>query len=108
MKTPLQKLLSATWTPPSSTEAPPHNLPPNLIILISEAGSPNYNIVYHGTVGSIAHDTHALEEAIPMWLIEYLLLNKAFAPVQVKISFVLLPYPSKDPDTEPLPELINT
>ncbi|SJL07627.1 uncharacterized protein ARMOST_10977 [Armillaria ostoyae] len=108
IKTPIQKLLSGTWTPPSSTEAPPHNLPPNLIILISEAGSPNYNTVYHGTVGSIAHDTHALEEAMPMWLLEYLLLNKASAPVQVKISFVLLPYPSKDPDTEPLPELINT
>ncbi|KAK0201917.1 hypothetical protein DFS33DRAFT_1375400 [Desarmillaria ectypa] len=106
-KTPLQKLLSGTWTPPSSTEAPPHSLPSNLIILISEEGTPNYNVVYHGTIGSIAHDTQALEEAMPMWLIEYLLLNKAPAPVQVKISFVLLPYPSKDPDTEPLPELIN-
>lgn len=108
VNTPLQKLLSGTWIPPSSSEAPTHNLPPNLIILISEAGSPNYNIIYHGTVGSIAHDTHVLEEAMPMWLIEYLLLNKVVAPVQVKISFVLLPYPSKDSDTEPLPELINT
>ncbi|KAG7440883.1 WD40 repeat-like protein [Guyanagaster necrorhizus] len=108
VKTPLQKLLSGTWSPPSSTEAPPHSLPSNLIILISEEGSPNYNVVYHSTAASTAHDTQVLEEAMPMWLIEYLLLNKAPAPVQVKISFVLLPYPSKGPDTEPLPELINT
>lgn len=44
-----------------------------------------------------------------MWLLECLLLNKipASSP-QVKISFVLLPWPHRDPDGEQLPELLNT
>lgn len=51
---------------------------------------------------------HALEEIMPMWLLECLLVNK-IPPVPVtKISFVLLPYPNKDPDGEQLPELLNT
>jgi len=43
-----------------------------------------------------------------MWLLEYLLTSKA-PPIPVnKLSFVLLPWPNKDPDQEPLPELLNT
>jgi WD repeat-containing protein 48 len=50
----------------------------------------------------------ALEEAMPMWLIEYLLMDKVptFA-APAKVSFVLLPWPTKNPE-EQLPELLNT
>ena len=42
-----------------------------------------------------------------MWLAEYLLLNQIppLAPL-AKLSFTLLPW-NKDPDVEPLPELLN-
>lgn len=42
-----------------------------------------------------------------MWLAEYLLLNQTppLAPL-TKLSFTLLPW-NKDPDVEPLPELLN-
>ena len=42
-----------------------------------------------------------------MWLAEYLLLNHtpSLAPL-TKLSFTLLPW-NKDPDVEPLPELLN-
>jgi WD repeat-containing protein 48 len=50
---------------------------------------------------------HALEEAMPTWLLEYLLLNQASVP-QNKLSFILLPWANKDPDGEQLPELLNT
>jgi len=45
---------------------------------------------------------------MPMWLAECLLLNQTPAmPMLAKVSFVLLPW-NKDPDAEPLPELLNT
>ena len=45
---------------------------------------------------------------MPLWLAEYLLLNKLppAAPL-AKLSFILLPW-NKDPEVEPLPELLNT
>ena len=53
------------------------------------------------------NDIDALENEIPMWLGEFLLLNQTppLAPLS-KLSFVLLPW-NKDPDVEPLPELLN-
>lgn len=45
---------------------------------------------------------------MPMWLLEYLLVNKAPVVPIMKIGFVLLPYQSKEPDAEQLPELLNT
>jgi len=42
-----------------------------------------------------------------MWLLEYLLLNKIPPIPVVKLGFVLLPWPNKDPDGEQLPELLN-
>jgi WD repeat-containing protein 48 len=55
---------------------------------------------------------HALEEVMPLWLMDYLLINKLPANVGgggalPKISFVLMPW-NRDPDVEPLPELLNT
>ncbi|KAJ3840110.1 hypothetical protein EV361DRAFT_944237 [Lentinula raphanica] len=107
-KTPLQDLLSRPLTPPPSNEAPLHNLPAHITLIISEENPPSYTTLYRGTVNSAGHDTPILEEVMPMWLLEYLLHNKlASAPPLVKISFVLLPWPNKDPDGTQLPELLN-
>ena len=45
---------------------------------------------------------------MPFWLLEYLLVTKIPPIPTVKVSFVLLPYKSKDPSEEQLPELLNT
>ncbi|KAJ3802993.1 hypothetical protein GGU11DRAFT_849688, partial [Lentinula aff. detonsa] len=107
-KTPLQELLSRPLTPPPSNEAPLHNLPPHITLIISEENPPSFTTLYRGTVNSAGHDTPILEEVMPVWLLEYLLHNKlASAPPLVKISFILLPWPNKDPDGTQLPELLN-
>jgi WD repeat-containing protein 48 len=104
-KTPQQVLLSGALTPPSSGEAPNLNLPSNIALFLSEEDYPGWKTIYRGTVASTWMDLPALEDAVPMWLLEYLLTNK-IPPVPVsKVSFVLLPWPH---DGEPLPELLNT
>ena len=106
--TPLEVLLSGSLSPPPSIEAPTHNLPPHTTLLISEEASPSFTAVYRESVANTKHDIQNLEEAMPMWLIEYLLFNRV-PPVStlVKVGFVLMPWPTKDPD-ERLPELLNT
>jgi WD repeat-containing protein 48 len=42
-----------------------------------------------------------------MWLLEYLLVNKFPAVTTPKLSFIMLPWPSKDPN-QMLPPLLNT
>lgn len=107
-KTPLQELLSQPLSPPSSTEVPLHNLPPHITLMISEETSPSFTTLHRGTVNSAGHDTPALEEVMPLWLLEYLLHNKLPSnPPLVKVSFILLPWPNKDPDGTQLPELLN-
>lgn len=109
VKTPLQELLSQPLSPPPSNEAPLHNLPPHITFMISEETHPSFTTLYRGTVNSAGHDTPVLEEVMPIWLLEYLLHNKlASAPPLVKISFILLPWPTKDLDGTQLPELLNT
>lgn len=45
---------------------------------------------------------------MPLWLVEYLLLNQTpTVATPPKISFVLVPW-NKDPGIERLPELLNT
>lgn len=108
-KTPLQMLLAGPLNPPPSAEAPTLGLSPHIIVLIEEEAAPGFTTVYRGTVGSTAADVHALEEAMPMWLLEYLLLHRMpSTPPQIKISFVLLPWVGKDASEEQLPELLNT
>ena len=106
-KTAIQQLLTSPIRPPTSNDAPLHLFPSNTILLISEEASPGYTIVYRGTVSTTHNDIDALEKAIPMWLAEYLLLNQTLpvAPL-AKLGFTLLPW-NKDPDVEPLPELLN-
>ncbi|KAG6840938.1 hypothetical protein C0991_003122 [Blastosporella zonata] len=107
-QSPTQAILSGPITPPPSSEAPTYTIPPNTLISISEEAAPSYRTVYRGTIASTKHDILALEEAIPLWLMEYLLLNKTpvLSPHQ-KVSFVLLPWPMPDA-VDQLPELLNT
>ncbi|KAJ6591528.1 hypothetical protein DFH09DRAFT_1306267 [Mycena vulgaris] len=107
-KTPMQLLLAGALAPPPSSEAPTLGLSPHIVLLIEEEGAPGFTTVYRGTVASTAADAHALEEAMPLWLAEALLLNRMpSAPPQIKLSFVLLPWVGRDGE-EPLPELLNT
>ncbi|TFK59698.1 WD40 repeat-like protein [Pluteus cervinus] len=104
----VQTLLAGTLSPPTTSESPNSDLPPSTTILIAEEGLPGYSTVYRGSVASTHLDLKALEEAMPMWLLEYLLLNKIpqSAPLP-KLSFVLMPWPEKE-EKERLPELLNT
>ena len=104
-QTPQQILLSGPLTPPSSSEAPNLTLPSNITLLLSEEDYPGWKTIYRGIVAKTWMDLHALEDAMPMWLLEYLLTNKTPAVPASKVSFVLLPWPH---DGEPLPELLNT
>lgn len=104
--TPLQ-LLQANISIPPSSEAPHLNLSHNTVIYISEETSFGWTTTYRGTVGTTGLDIQALEETMPMWLLEYLLVNRV-PPVSVaKVGFVLLPYPARHGE-EQLPDLLNT
>ncbi|KAG5647852.1 hypothetical protein DXG03_007776 [Asterophora parasitica] len=106
-RTASQALLSGPITPPPSVEAPTYSILLNTIIHISEESAPSFNMVYRGTVASTKYDVHALEESMPLWLLECLLLNKLPDVEHIKISFVLLPWPEKEKE-DTLPELLNT
>lgn len=87
-------------------------LPLSVTVLISEELPSGWSPVYSGTIGSLASNTDQLEQVMPEWLLEFLLLNKAPSPPVTKISFVLLPY-AIPPDLravygQTLPELLNT
>lgn len=105
-KTPAQTLLAGPFNPPTSVDAPRNPFPQHTPLVISEDGSPSRNMVYRGTVGSTGQDVRVLEDVMPMWLLEYLLLNKVPDIPLTKLSFVLLPW-VKDPAVEQLPELLN-
>jgi len=89
-------------------DAPLYTPPPNTMVLISEEAQPSYTTLYRGNVSNTQNDVDALEVAMPMWLAQCLLLNQipASAPLP-KLSFVLMPW-NKDPEVDPLPELLNT
>ncbi|KAG6332035.1 hypothetical protein ID866_7055 [Astraeus odoratus] len=106
-KTPAQIILSNPLSPPSSSEAPTINLPPDMTIMISDESYPGWKTVYRGSVSSTWADVYTLEETIPLWLLEYLLLNKTSPPLNVKLSFVLLPWPNPELGGETLPVLLN-
>lgn len=106
-RTPAQILLSTPLSPPSSSEAPTLSLPPNMMVMMSDESYPGWKTVYRGSVSTTWADIYTLEESMPLWLLEYVLLNKAVVPHASKISFVLLPWPNPDPDGEKLPELLN-
>ena len=72
-------------------------------LLVAEERAPGWAIVYRGTIASAGttEDLAALEDALPVWLLEYLLLGRTRQVAIVKIQFALLP------GEESLPELVN-
>ena len=103
-------LASGSLTPPTSADAPALSLAPDIPLLIAEERAHGWAVVYRGTVSSAGtiDDVETLEDAMPVWLLEYLLLGRAPQVSVVKIGFVLLPLQSGVPGDEVLPELVNT
>ena len=89
--------------PPSTADAPPLPISPETPLLVAEERAPGWAIVYCGTIASAGttEDLAALEDALPVWLLEYLLLGRTRQVAIVKIQFALLP------GEESLPELVN-
>jgi len=78
-------------------------LAPDILLFIAEERPHGWTTVYRGTVASAgsAEDLATLEDAMPVRLLEYLLLWGAPQVAIIKIEFALLP------GEEQLPELVN-
>ncbi|KAH8995974.1 WD40 repeat-like protein [Lactarius akahatsu] len=103
-------LASGPLSPPTSADGPTLALAPDIPLLVAEERAHGWAIVYRGTVSSAGtvDDVEILEDAMPFWLLEYLLLGRAPQVGVVKIGFMLLPLQSGVPGDEVLPELVNT
>lgn len=103
-------LASGPLTPPTAADGPALPLAPDIPLLVAEERAHGWAIVYRGTVASAGaiDDVETLEDAMPVWLLEYLLLGRAPQVGVVKIGFVLLPLQSGVSGDEVLPELVNT
>ena len=90
-------------SPPTAADGPTLPLAPDIPVLIAEERAHGWAILYRGTVASAGTvgDVATLEDAMPVWLLEYLLLGRAPQVAIVKIQFALLP------GEEQLPELVN-
>ncbi|KZT41061.1 WD40 repeat-like protein [Sistotremastrum suecicum HHB10207 ss-3] len=89
---PEQKIILGSLSPPTQHDAPPLAMPPNAVIVISDESSSGTTSFYRGLVSSTGDDAQLLEEVMPLWLLECLLLNKTPPPPVVKLGFVLLPW----------------
>lgn len=103
-------LASGPLSPPSAADGPALPLAPDIPLLVAEERAHGWATVYRGTVASAGStdDVEMLEDAMPVWLLEYLLLGRSPQVGVVKIGFVLLPMQSGVPGEEVLPELVNT
>ncbi|KAI0294110.1 hypothetical protein B0F90DRAFT_1758645 [Multifurca ochricompacta] len=103
-------LAGGTLNPPSAAEGPTLPITQDIPLLIAEERAPGWAIVYRGTVASAGttEDVAKLEDAMPVWLLEYLLLGRAPQVSVVKVGFILLPMQSGVPGEEVLPDLVNT
>jgi WD repeat-containing protein 48 len=65
----------------------------DILLFIAEGRPHGWVTVYRGTVASVgsAEDLATLEDAIPVWLLEYLLLEGALQVAIIKIQFAVLP-----------------
>ena len=72
-------------------------------LFIAEERPHGWASVYRGTVASAgsAEDLATLEDTMPVWLLEYLLLEGALQVAIIMIQFAVLP------GDEQLPELVN-
>ena len=96
-------LSSGMLSPPTTADAPPLPLSQDIPLLVAEERTPGWVVVYRGTITSAGttEDLAALEDTLPVWLLEYLLLGRTPQVAVVKIQFALLP------GEESLPELVN-
>ena len=103
-------LATGPLNPPTPAEGPALPLASDIPLLVAEERAHGWAIVYRGTVASVgnADDVETLEDAMPIWLLEYLLLGRTPQVAVVKIGFVLIPIQSGLPGEEALPELVNT
>jgi WD repeat-containing protein 48 len=103
-------LATGPLSPPSAADGPALPITPDIPLLVAEERAHGWAIVYRGTVASAgsADDVETLEDAMPIWLLEYLLLGRTPQVAVLKIGFVLLPMQSGQPGEEVLPELVNT
>ncbi|KAI9461530.1 hypothetical protein F5148DRAFT_1214939 [Russula earlei] len=94
---------SGTLNPPTAADGPILPLSQDIPLTVAEERAHGWAIVYRGTLASAGTtaDVAALEDAMPVWLLEYLLLGRAPQLPAVKIQFALLP------GEESLPELVN-
>ncbi|KAH8106572.1 hypothetical protein DFH11DRAFT_1233774 [Phellopilus nigrolimitatus] len=83
--------LKSQISPPLTAEALPLPIPSDVAVIKSEELPSGWMPVYRGLVGNVGADVQALEEALPSWLLELLLTNKAPAVQVTKLSFILLP-----------------
>lgn len=94
------------------TEAPPLPIPLNVDLVVSEESPSGWAPLYRGPIGNAGMDAVLLEEELPHWLLEYLLLSKAPPVPLSKLSFVLLPLPIppalQAEYGNTLPELVNS
>jgi WD repeat-containing protein 48 len=90
-------------SPPTAADAPSFPLAQDIPLIVAEERAPGWTIVYRGTVTSAGtmEDLAVLEDALPTWLLEYLLLGRTPQIGIIKIQFALLP------GEESLPELVN-
>ncbi|KAH9958413.1 hypothetical protein BC827DRAFT_1219400 [Russula dissimulans] len=96
-------LASGMLSPPTAADGPTLPLAQDTPLLVAEERAHGWATVYRGTVASAgsAVDVAALEDVMPVWLLEYLLLARAPQVAIVKIQFALLP------GEDTLPELVN-
>ena len=91
-------------SPPTAAEGGPTlPLAPDIPLFIAEERAHGWATLYRGTIASAgsADDVAKLEDAMPVWLLEYLLLGRAPQVAVVKIQFALLP------GEEQLPGLVD-
>jgi WD repeat-containing protein 48 len=90
-------------SPPTTADGPSLPLAQDIPLLVAEERAPGWAVVYRGTVTSVGNgeELAALEDELPAWLLEYLLLGRTPQVAVVKIQFALLP------GEESLPELVD-
>ena len=89
-------LATGALNPPAAAEAPSIPLSSDIALLIAEERTPGWAIMYRGTVASAGTtgDVAVLEDTMPVWLLEFLLLGRAQQVPSVKLWFTLAPMPN--------------
>jgi WD repeat-containing protein 48 len=89
-------LATGVLNPPAAADAPNIPLSSDIALLIAEERAPGWAIVYRGTIASAGTtgDVAVLEDAMPVWLLEFLLLGRSPQVPSIKLWFTLAPMPN--------------